>query len=111
MAIEKQKTPWSEALVTICEKCGKSLDGLKLKEDGNAADNLKKYLKSRFKELPSPKKVRVVTSSCIDVCIKNRVAVAYNPTGVGPQPQQTWTVHPEADREELFKILSGEVKT
>jgi hypothetical protein len=106
MAIEKQPTPWSEAVVTICEKCGKSLQGLKLKEEGNAAENLKRYLKSRFKAGDDPKKVRVVTSSCLDVCIKDKVALSYNPAAGSKRSQQVLTVHPEEDREQLFQILS-----
>lgn len=109
MAIEKTETPWSEALVTICEKCAKSLPALKLKEDGSASENLKKHLKGRFKEGDNPRRVRVVTSSCLDVCIKNTVAVAYNPAGAGVQ-QKVFTVHPEEDREELFRLLSEGAK-
>lgn len=106
MAIEKQKIPWSEAVVTICEKCGKSLQGLKLEEEGNAGENLKKYLKSRFKELENPKRVRVVTSSCLDVCMKDKVAVSYNPVSGSQRTQQVYTVHPEEDRAALFKLFS-----
>jgi predicted metal-binding protein len=107
MAIEKQPTPWSEALITICEKCAKSLPALELKEEGSASENLKKYLKGRFKDSDAPKRMRVVTSSCLDVCIKNAVAVSYNPAWPGKM-QKTFTVHPEADREELFQLLSEE---
>jgi predicted metal-binding protein len=106
MAIEKQPTPWTEAIITICEKCGKSLDDLKLIEEGNAAENLKRYLKGRFRTTENPKKVRVVTSSCLDVCIKNKVALSYNPVAGSKQTQQVFTVHPEEDREELFQLIN-----
>ncbi|HEY8269269.1 MAG TPA: (2Fe-2S) ferredoxin domain-containing protein [Pseudobdellovibrionaceae bacterium] len=110
MAVEKQKTSWSEAVVLVCEKCGKSLDGLKLKEDGNASDNLKKYLKSQLKQHGYGKQVRVVNSSCLDICIKNKVAVSYNPVDTSKHQQQTFTVHPEEDREQILNYLLGMLK-
>lgn len=110
MAVEKQKNAWSEAVVMVCEKCGKSLDGLKLKEEGNAAENLKKYLKSQLKERGYGKEIRVVTSSCLDICIKNEVAVSYCPVDTNKHPQQTFTVHPEQDREQILNYLIGTLK-
>jgi predicted metal-binding protein len=110
MAVEKQKTAWSEAVVLICEKCGKSLDGIKLKEDGNASENLKKYLKTEMKEQGHGKEIRVVNSGCLDICIKNEVAVSYNPVDTSKHHQQTFTVHPEGDREQLLKFLLGTLK-
>lgn len=105
MAIEKQKTAWSDAVVLVCEKCGKSLDGLKLKEHGNAAENLKKYLKSELKERGLGKTIRVINSGCLDICIKNEVAVSYNPVDTTQHSQLTWTLHPEEDREQFLKKL------
>lgn len=110
MAIEKQENAWSDAVVLICEKCGKSLDGLKLKEEGNASENLKKYLKSQMKELGHGKQIRVINSGCLDICIKNEVAVSYNPVDTRKHPQQTFTVHPEEDREQLLSYLIGTLK-
>lgn len=105
MSIEKQKTAWSVAVVMVCEKCGKSLDDLKLKQSGNASENLKKYLKEQLKERGLGKKIRVVNSGCLDICIKNTVAVSYNPVDTSKQNQQTFTVHPEEDREKLLSLL------
>ncbi len=110
MAIEKQKTAWSDAIVLICEKCGKSLDELKLKEDGNASENLKKYLKSQLKEQGHGKQIRVVNSGCLDVCIKNKVALSYNPVDTDMHRQQTFTIHPEEDREQILSYLLGTLK-
>lgn len=110
MAIERQETPWSEAVVLICEKCGKSLNGLKLKEDGNASENLKKYLKSEMKERGLGKTIRVINTGCLDVCIKNEVAVSYQPNNTSKHPQQTFTVHPEEDREKMLNLLLETLK-
>lgn len=110
MAVEKQKTAWSDAVVLICEKCGKSLDGLKLKEDGNASENMKKYLKSQMKERGHGKQIRVINSGCLDICIKNKVAISYNPTDTSKHAQQTFTVHPEEDREQILNYLISTLK-
>ncbi|MGZ3743839.1 MAG: (2Fe-2S) ferredoxin domain-containing protein [Pseudobdellovibrionaceae bacterium] len=110
MAVEKQKTSWSEAVVLICEKCGKSLDDLKLKEPGNASENLKKYLKSQLKEQGHGKQIRVVNSGCLDICQKNKVAMSYNPVDTSKHPQQTFTVHPEEDREQVLNYLLKTLK-
>ncbi|WP_413289993.1 (2Fe-2S) ferredoxin domain-containing protein [Bdellovibrio sp. HCB337] len=110
MAVEKQKTAWSDAVVLICEKCGKSLDDLKLKEDGNASENMKKYLKSQMKERGHGKQIRVINSGCLDICIKNKVAVSYNPIDTNKHTQQTFTVHPEEDREQILSYLISTLK-
>jgi predicted metal-binding protein len=110
MAVEKQKTAWSDAVVLICEKCGKSLDGLKLKEEGSAPENMKKYLKGEMKERGFGKSIRVVNSGCLDICIKNKVAISYNPNDTSKHPQQTFTVHPEEDREQILNYLLSTLK-
>lgn len=110
MAIEKQKTAWSEGVLLVCEKCGKSLDGLDLKESGNASENLKKYLKSELKDRGLGKSIRVINSGCLDICIKNKVAISYNPVDSHVHPQQTFTVHPEEDRERILQYLINLIK-
>ncbi|MBK9324059.1 MAG: (2Fe-2S) ferredoxin domain-containing protein [Bdellovibrionaceae bacterium] len=105
MSIENQKTPWQDGIFLICEKCGKSLDGLKLKESGNASDNLKKYLKSELKDRGYGKRIRVINSGCLDVCIKDAVAVSYIPVDTSVQRMEVSTVHPEEDRERILKDL------
>jgi predicted metal-binding protein len=105
MAVEKQDTPWSDAVLMICEKCGKSLDDLKLEESGNASENLKKYLKGQMKDHGLNKNIRIVNSSCLDVCIKNAVAISYNPVDTKTHAQQTFTVHPEQDRQQILNFL------
>jgi predicted metal-binding protein len=110
MAFKKEDTPWSDAVVMICEKCGKSLDGIKLREDGSAPENLKKYLKGQMKEQGFGKAIRVINSGCLDVCIKNTVAVSYNPVSTAKNKQQTFTVHPEDDRADMLNFLLGTLK-
>lgn len=104
--MKKEETPWSRGIVLVCTKCHKAINPSSLREEGNAGENLKTFLKKSFKETGDLAKVRVVTSSCLDVCIDNFQAVTF--AGVDGQTE-TFTVLPEADREELFKYLKGKI--
>lgn len=65
-------SPFSEALIVVCEKCGK-----KLVPEG--ADNPSKQLQLALKEriFQSGKKgvLRAVVTSCLDVCPNGAIAV------------------------------------
>lgn len=106
--MKKEETPWSNGVVLVCTKCHKAINPDSLREDGNAGENLKSYLKKSFKESGDSSKVRVVTSSCLDVCVEDFQAVTY--AGVDGQTE-TFTVLPEADREELLSYLKGKLGT
>ena len=64
--------PVSEALVLICEKCGKKLVG---EGEDNPAKMLQLALKERIKAEGKKGILRAVVTSCMDVCPKNEVAV------------------------------------
>lgn len=104
--MKKEENPWSKGVVLVCTKCHKSISPELLKEEGNAAENLKMFLKKSFKETGDLAKIRVVTSSCIDVCIDDYQALAY--AAVDGQTE-TYIVHPEKDREELLKTLRQKI--
>lgn len=69
--VENAEIPWSDAVVMVCTKCSKKIVG-----DERLADDFKKSLKGSFKDAGIGKRVRTVTSSCLDVCPKGRMAVA-----------------------------------
>ena len=69
--IESSDVPWTEAVVLVCTKCSRKIAG-----DESLADALKKTLKLAFKDAGFGKNVRSVTSSCLDICPKDRVAIA-----------------------------------
>ena len=107
MTIKKEDNPWSEGVVLICTKCSKSISAKDLREEGNTAENLKMFLKRSFKESGDLSKIRIVTSSCIDVCIDDYQALTY----AGTQGDtETYIVHPEKDREELLGYLRQKIK-
>lgn len=105
--MKQEENPWSKGIVLICTKCSKSISSKDLKEDGNAAENLKTYLKKTFKESGDLSKIRIVTSSCLDVCVDDFQAVTY--AGVDGDTE-TFTVHPEEDREKLLKFLRKKIE-
>lgn len=104
--MNREENPWSEGIVLICTKCQKSIRPSLLKEEGSCADNLKMFLKKSFKESGDSSKIRVVTSSCLDLCIDDTQAVSFAATG---GQTQTFALHPEKDREELLKLLKDKI--
>jgi predicted metal-binding protein len=65
--------PVSNALVLVCEKCGKRLDS-------DADENPSRRLVSRLKKVAKKRfgrgEIRAVATSCMDVCPDDRVCVA-----------------------------------
>lgn len=106
--MRREENPWSAAVVMICTKCHKGISSSLLKEDGNSADSLKMYLKKAFKETGDLDKIRIVTSSCLNVCIEDRMALALAKTN---GETETYTVHPEKDRTVLLQTLREKIKS
>lgn len=69
--------PVSRALVLICEKCGKKISG-----DGhdNVARQMQQSLKSTIADAGQKGVVRAVVTTCLNVCPKDAVAVAFVPS-------------------------------
>lgn len=105
--MKHEENPWSKGIVLICTKCHKSISAKLLEEEGNSAENLKMYLKKSFKESGDGSKIRVVTTSCLDVCIDDTQAVTFAST---KGPTETFAIHPEKDREKLLKHLREMIK-
>ena len=103
--MKKEETPWSDAAVLVCTKCHKSIKSSSLKEEGNCGENLKSYLKSKLKEAGKNKEIRVMTSSCLDVCEAEMQAVTYTPVAPCARHTETFVLHPEKDRDQLLEWL------
>lgn len=63
-----------ETLLLICEKCGKKqvLEG-----EENPSIQIQKQLKARIKEALKPGMARAVTTSCLNICPVNAIAIGY----------------------------------
>lgn len=99
--MKEESTPWTSGAVMICTKCNKLISEKDLKEEGNCGENLKSYLKGKVREARG-RDIRVVTSSCLDVCENGYQAVTYTPVSGNGKQTKTWVLHPEKDREELL---------
>lgn len=62
----------SEALILVCEKCGKKL----ATGDENPARALQLAMKEEIKATGRKGQIRAVSSSCLDVCPKDEIAIA-----------------------------------
>lgn len=91
-------------LVMVCERCFKERIP---QEDPEIAENigdfnLRNWLKERLKKEGRWGAIRVISTSCMDVCARGRVTVC-----VEPQDGETsvMVVDPLADREELYSAI------
>lgn len=106
--MKKEDTPWSEGVMLICTKCHKSISSSMLKEEGNAAENLKMFLKKKMKDEGLSKKVRVITSGCLDICIDDTQAVTFASTH---GETESFILHPEKEKEELLEWLRNKANS
>jgi predicted metal-binding protein len=65
--------PVSNALILVCEKCGKRLDS---DSDKNPSRQLVSRLKKLAKKRLGKGEVRALATSCMDVCPDDQVTVA-----------------------------------
>ncbi|MCB9779958.1 MAG: hypothetical protein H6742_15445 [Alphaproteobacteria bacterium] len=88
--------PWEHGVVLICNN--QRPDGSAKPSCGRGAgDGLKAWLKQAAREQDGPvARCRVLTSSCLDVCPADGVAVALMPGN------EVLVVDPEADRDALL---------
>ncbi|AHI04893.1 hypothetical protein BDW_01915 [Bdellovibrio bacteriovorus W] len=104
--MKREENPWSTGIVMVCTKCHKAIAPESLKEEGNSGENLKNFLKKSLKESGDAGKIRVVTSSCLDVCIKDYQALSYAPVN---GDTETFIVHPELEREKILSYLKSKL--
>ena len=74
MSLEIEKSPvgWTETVVLICTKCGKQFDDV---DSQNSPERIKSELKTATKtELGA--KIRVITTSCLNMCPVDKIALA-----------------------------------
>ncbi len=86
----------------VCTKCSRKIIG-----DESLADHFKKSLKHSFKEAGFGKTVRTVTSSCLDICPKDRVAIAVLRRNAGAKAVTVEEKISEADLFAEVKKLAG----
>ena len=97
------KPRWSEQIVLVCNNC-RAPGAIKPSCGHHGADELRSWLKDRLKEGGEWGGIRVVTTSCLDVCPSDGVAVSIQEAGEEPE---LWILDPEVDRENLLARIRG----
>ena len=72
--IETAKVGWDEKIVMVCSTCAKQFP-LSVQDDQDVAQRIKSELKA-ISKAELGKSVRIVTASCLNICPKNKVAIA-----------------------------------
>jgi len=101
-SLQKAEVSWSEAVIMICTKCAKKI--AVHESDVDLSDTLKHALKTQLKtHLKSDglqPKIRTLTTSCLDICPDDRVAIAFAigaQKGAQKNAFEAVTMHKNAD--------------
>jgi len=104
------KPIWTKSggLALICEKCTKE----RFVEDfpehaGDERLEIKRWLKDRLKAEGKWGAIRVVMTSCLDVCARGRVTVFIDPIANGAK--QRCLVFDALDRESIYERIVNEL--
>lgn len=93
----------NSGLVLVCERCYKERipdeDPDKAAEIGDF--NLRDWLKKRLKAEGHWGKIRAISTSCMDVCARQRVTVVINPQ-IDGEPAEAFVLDPIVDREAFY---------
>lgn len=80
--VQSVESPVAQAMVSICEKCGKRAGGSGKNVSHRLASHFKRQVKREF----SKGDIRIVLTTCMDICPDERVAVAITPIALGVAP-------------------------
>jgi predicted metal-binding protein len=94
-------SPVSEALILVCEKCGKKLVS---GDEENPSRTLQTSLKEKIKEEHGKGKFRAVITSCMDICPKDEIAVAI------VRPSKSSNDSATESKDEFFTVI-GETES
>ncbi len=73
MKVNDAEAPVSQALILICEKCGKKVA---TDFEHNPSRDLQAALKEEIKARGDKGVIRAVVTSCMDICPKDEIAIA-----------------------------------
>ena len=99
--MQQVKPRWSERIVLVCNNC-RPPGALKPSCGHHGAEELRNWLKDRLKESGEWGGIRVVTTSCLDVCPAEGVTVSIQEDQEEPA---LWILDPEVDRENLLSRI------
>ncbi len=96
--MKNEELQWTTAAVFFCTKCGKSIKDA----PSDLGEELKSEFKSAMKDRGLAQDIRVMTSSCLDICEDGLQAVAFIPKK-GPSVVKVFD--PFEEKEELLKEI------
>jgi hypothetical protein len=105
--LQEAKPNWQRGgIAVVCEKCTKE----RYVEDfpkhaGDERLDIKSYLKKRLKAEGRWGPIRVVTSSCLDICARGTVTVLIDGLSASAKPPRCVVVDPLHGREELYAAI------
>ena len=98
--IEKVDLGWEETVVMVCTKCGKQFEG----DLRDSPERIKTELKAKAKS-ELGKKVRVITTSCLNICPEDKIAIV-KASNKESSVFKAYIVDPNTSGDDLFeKIL------
>jgi hypothetical protein len=80
--VQSVESPVARAMVSICEKCGKRAGGSGRNVSHRLASHFKRQVKREFDKGD----IRIVLTTCMDICPDDRVAIAITPNAPGIAP-------------------------
>jgi predicted metal-binding protein len=107
-AIEHANVPWSDALILVCTKCSKKIRDQRGPESPDLTESLKNSIKAHLRSANLAKQIRIVTSSCLDVCPENRLTVAVA-TEKSKPTFKTFTIDPDLSPTEVLKEVMSKI--
>jgi predicted metal-binding protein len=103
--MQKVSPKWARGgLVLVCERCFKERIPEEDPETAQRIDDfhLRDWLKERLKQDGRWGAIRAVSTSCLDVCARERVTVCIEPRD---GERSVIVLDPLAEREELYKAI------
>jgi len=79
MSQTKNEFPWQAGVAVICQKCGLSF------ETPFSGEEMRKELKTEFRDLGLSAAIRVTSSTCLGVCNPAEQTVGYFPIDGKPE--------------------------
>jgi predicted metal-binding protein len=100
--VKKYQTPWEIGSVFICNKCGAKFN------QSDMAEDLKKALRKELKESDNHKKIRVMTSGCLNVCYPEEQTFAFMPNN-GSTEVYTTSLNEKDSLKELSQFIKKKI--
>ncbi|MBC7743040.1 MAG: (2Fe-2S) ferredoxin domain-containing protein [Bdellovibrionaceae bacterium] len=100
--MKKYSIPWEVGSLFICTKCGAKFN------ENDLAEDIKKTLRKELKEVDAHKKIRVMTSGCLNVCYPEELTFTFMPNN-GETEVYTTSLKEKEATDEIRKFLKKKI--